>query len=164
MQRGTRARARLFHALISDNFDSELELQKQALALNMPIAATGYVAVVSKLVVGKSDGARGGEALGQGAASPDVPRGALHHLTHPATPRTLSPAQSPAPVDGARPREPRAPAAAGGGGSARAAPSTRHRHTVLYRLDKLREILGGELDTPASRLRLQLALDLRKLI
>src|SRR5712691_3800780 len=53
MQRGTRARARLFHALISDNFDSELELQKQALALNMPIAATGYVAVVSKLVVGK---------------------------------------------------------------------------------------------------------------
>jgi DNA-binding PucR family transcriptional regulator len=39
-----------------------------------------------------------------------------------------------------------------------------HRHTVLYRLDRLREILGGELDTPASRLRLQLALDLRKLI
>ncbi|HAC46149.1 MAG TPA: hypothetical protein DCF65_08785, partial [Chloroflexi bacterium] len=69
MQRGTRARARLFHALISDNFDSELELQKQALALNMPIAATGYVAVVSKLVVGKSDGARGGEALGEVAAS-----------------------------------------------------------------------------------------------
>jgi len=27
MQRGTRAHARLFHALISDNFDSELELQ-----------------------------------------------------------------------------------------------------------------------------------------
>src|ERR1700694_6067000 len=66
MQRGTRARARLFHALISDNFDSETELQKQALALNMPIAATGYVAVVSKLVVGKSDGARGGGALGAG--------------------------------------------------------------------------------------------------
>src|SRR6202165_544219 len=66
MQRGTRARARLFHALISDNFDSELELQKQALGLNMPIAATGYVAVVSKLVVGKSDGARGGGALGAG--------------------------------------------------------------------------------------------------
>jgi PucR family transcriptional regulator, purine catabolism regulatory protein len=39
-----------------------------------------------------------------------------------------------------------------------------HRHTVLYRLDKLRELLGPELDTPASRLRLQLALDLRKLI
>src|SRR5260370_1421394 len=43
MQRGTRAHARLFHALISDNFDSELELQKQALALNMPIVPTGYV-------------------------------------------------------------------------------------------------------------------------
>src|SRR6266545_7442735 len=41
MQRGTRAHARLFHALISDNFDSELELQRQALALNTPLVATG---------------------------------------------------------------------------------------------------------------------------
>src|SRR5437016_8593551 len=73
MQRGTRARARLFHALISDNFDSELELQKQALALNMPIAATGYVAVVSKLVVGNRDGARGGEALAEVASSLETP-------------------------------------------------------------------------------------------
>ena len=39
-----------------------------------------------------------------------------------------------------------------------------HRHTVLYRLDKLRELLGADFDAPASRLRLQLALDLRKLI
>jgi len=39
-----------------------------------------------------------------------------------------------------------------------------HRHTVLYRLDKVREILGGDLDTPATRLRLQLALELRRLI
>jgi purine catabolism regulator len=39
-----------------------------------------------------------------------------------------------------------------------------HRHTVLYRLDKLRELLGAEMDTPAGRLRLQLALDLRKLL
>ena len=39
-----------------------------------------------------------------------------------------------------------------------------HRHTVLYRLDKLRELLGTDLDAPAARLRLQLALDLRKLI
>ena len=39
-----------------------------------------------------------------------------------------------------------------------------HRHTVLYRLDKLRELLGGDLDSPASRLRLQLALDLRRLL
>src|SRR5260370_33849543 len=102
MQRGTRARARLFHALISDNSDSELALQKQALALNMPIAATGYVAVVSKLVVGKSDGARGGEALGEVAASLDVPRGAIHHVTDPSTLVTLWPADSPAHVDGAR--------------------------------------------------------------
>jgi purine catabolism regulator len=38
-----------------------------------------------------------------------------------------------------------------------------HRHTVLYRLEKLRELLG-DLDAPATRLRLQLALDLRKLL
>jgi sugar diacid utilization regulator len=262
MQRGTRARARLFHALISDNFDSELELQKQALALNMPIAATGYVAVVSKLVVGKSDGARGGEALGEVAASLDVPRGAIHHVTDPSTLVTLWPAESPAQVDGARhfvtqlhkeavnrsgPARARVRAGIGGyhpglRGISRSYleaqqaieagrklrpddvshqhdeviphlvlaqnprlaerfvahtlgplldPKTRnrdqlldtleaylahgsvkeaaaalnlHRHTVLYRLDKLREILGGELDTPASRLRLQLALDLRKLL
>src|SRR5260370_251927 len=64
-QRGTRARARLFHALISDNFDSELDLQKQALALNMPIAATGYVAVVSKLEGGKSNDAHCGASPGR---------------------------------------------------------------------------------------------------
>src|SRR3989442_4504453 len=102
LQRGTRARARLFHALISDNFDSDLELQKQALALNMPIAATGYVAAVSKLVVGNHDGARGGEALGEVAASLDVPRGAIHHVTDPSTLVTLWPAESAADVEGAR--------------------------------------------------------------
>src|SRR5712692_168332 len=248
--------------MLSDNYDSELELQKQALALNMPIAATGYVAVVSKLVVGKSDGARGGEALGEVAASLDVPRGAIHHVTDPSTLVTLWPAESPAHVDGARnfvtqlhkeavnrsgPARARVRAGIGGyhpglrgisrsyleaqqaieagrklrpddvshkhdeviphlvlaqnprlaerfvahtlgplldpkarnreqlldtleaylaNGSVKdaAAALNLHRHTVLYRLDKLREILGGELDTPASRLRLQLALDLRKLI
>src|ERR1700716_2214195 len=69
MQRGTRAQARLFHALISDNFDSELELQKEALALNIPIAPTGYVVAVCKLIVGSGsrDGERGGEALARGA-------------------------------------------------------------------------------------------------
>src|SRR5467141_5255282 len=102
MQRGTRARARLFHALISDNFDSELELQKQALALNMPIAATGYIATVSKLIVGNREGARGGEALGEVAASLDVPRGAMHHVTDPSTLVTLWPAESSADVEGAR--------------------------------------------------------------
>src|SRR2546430_3282182 len=102
MQRGTRARARLFHALISDNFDSELELQKQALALNMPIASTGYVAVVSKLVVGKSDGARGGEALGEVASSLETPRGVIHHVTDPSTLVTLWPAETAKDGEGAR--------------------------------------------------------------
>ena len=48
LARGTRARTRLFHGLVSDTFDSELALQKQALALNLPIAG-GYVAVVCKV-------------------------------------------------------------------------------------------------------------------
>ena len=39
-----------------------------------------------------------------------------------------------------------------------------HRHTVLYRLEKLKEVLGGDLELPANRLRLQLALDLQKLL
>ncbi len=39
-----------------------------------------------------------------------------------------------------------------------------HRHTVLYRLDKLRELLGEDLEIPATRLRLQLALEIRKLL
>ncbi len=47
MLRGTRARTRLFHSLISDTFDSELAVQKQALALNQPLAAT-YLALVIK--------------------------------------------------------------------------------------------------------------------
>src|SRR5258708_6417358 len=262
MQRGTRARARLFHALISDNFDSELELQKQALALNMPIAATGYVAVVSKLVVGNGDGARGGESLAEVAASLDSPRGAMHHVTDPSTMVTLWPAESSKDVEAARqfvtrlhkeavdrsgPARARVRAGIGGyhaglrgisrsyleaqqaieagrklrpeavahghdeviphlvlaqnpmlaerfvahtlgplldpktrsrdqllqtleaylaNGSVKdaAAALNLHRHTVLYRLDKLRELLGGDFDVPASRLRLQLALYLRKLI
>src|ERR1700694_4357077 len=71
MHRGTRARASLFHGLISDNFDSALELQKQALALNIPIAPTGYGVAVCKLIVGSRDrdGERGGEALGAVASS-----------------------------------------------------------------------------------------------
>ncbi|TME96165.1 MAG: PucR family transcriptional regulator, partial [Chloroflexi bacterium] len=39
-----------------------------------------------------------------------------------------------------------------------------HRHTVLYRLDRLRQLLGRNLDEPATRLRLQLAIGLRKLL
>jgi DNA-binding PucR family transcriptional regulator len=53
-----------------------------------------------------------------------------------------------------------------GGGSIKHAASALnlHRHTVLYRLDRLRELLGPDLDQPATRLRLQLALDLRKVL
>src|SRR5919204_6695854 len=72
MQRGTRARARLFHSLISDTFDSEFALQKQALALNLSIA-TGYVAVVCKLLLAKSESERGGEALAEAAAALELP-------------------------------------------------------------------------------------------
>lgn len=262
MQRGTRARARLFHALISDNFDSELELQKQALALNMPIAPTGYVAAVCKLVIGNRDGEQGGEALAEVAASLQLPRGAIHHTTDPTTLVVLWPAESVADVDGLRKlvlslqkeavkrsgtARARVRAGIGGyhaglrgisasyleaqqavevgrklrpeavlhrhdelipqlvmaqnprlaerfvvdslgplldtkgrsgeqlletlqaylsAGSVKdaAAALTLHRHTVLYRLDKLRDLLGGDVDTPVSRLRLQLALDLRKLL
>src|SRR5713101_4357627 len=89
MQRGTRARARLFHGLISDNFDSDLELQKQALTLKMPIAATGNVADDSNLVVGNRDGPRGAASLPQVASSLSSPRGAMHHVTDPSTMVTL---------------------------------------------------------------------------
>ncbi|MDQ6877612.1 MAG: helix-turn-helix domain-containing protein [Candidatus Dormibacteraeota bacterium] len=262
MQRGTRARARLFHALISDNFDSELELQKQALALNMPITPTGYIAAVCSLIIGNRDGEQGGEALAEVAASLPVPRGAIHHATDPTTLVILWPAESSADVEGAhqfvmslqkeavkRSGTARARVRAGIGGyhaglrgisgsyleaqqaievgrklrpdavahrhdevipqlvlaqnprlaerfvqhslgrlldaktrgrdqlletlqaylasgsvKDAATELNLHRHTVLYRLDKLRELLGGDVDAPAGRLRLQLALDLRKLL
>src|ERR1700738_1769408 len=102
MHRGTRARARLFHALISDNFDSALELQKQALALNMPIAPTGYLAMVCKLIIGNRDGEQGGEALAEGAPSLESPHGATHHATDPTTLVVLWPAESAAGSQGAR--------------------------------------------------------------
>ena len=262
MQRGTRAQARLFHALISDNFDSELELQKQALALNIPIAPTGYVVAVCKLIVGSRDGERGGNALAEVANSLGVPRGAIHHATDPSTLVVLWPAESVANVESVgqfvaqlqeeavkRSGTARARVRAGIGGyhpglrgisrsyleaqqaievgrklrpegvahrhdeliphlvltqnprlaerfvanslgrltepklrnrdqlletleaylvlgsvKDAAAALKLHRHTVLYRLDKLREILGGDLEIPATRLRLQLALELRKLL
>jgi sugar diacid utilization regulator len=262
MQRGTRAHARLFHALISDNFDSELELQRQALALNTPLAATGYVAIVCKLVVGNRDGERGGQALAEVAGSLDMPRGALVHATDPSTLVVLWPAGSLDDVEQARQflvrlqdeagqrsgsLRARIRAGVGGyhpglhgisrsyleaqqaletgrklrpesllhghddviphlvlaqnprlaerfvarslgrlmdpklrnrtqlletldaylaGGSVKEASAALglHRHTVLYRLEKLKELLGADLDVPATRLRLQLALDLQKLL
>ena len=262
MQRGTRAHARLFHALISDNFDSELELQRQALALNTPLAASGYVAIVCKLVVGNRDGERGGQALAEVTAALDIPRGALVHATDPSTLVILWPAESLSDVElakqflvrlqeeaGQRSGTLRARVRAGVGsyhpglhgisrsfleaqqaieagrklrpdalvhghdeviphlvlaqnprlaerfvnhslgrlldpkvrnrgqlmetldaylakGSVKGAATALglHRHTVLYRLEKLKDLLGGDLDAPATRLRLQLALDLQKLL
>ncbi len=262
MQRGTRAHARLFHSLISDNFDSELELQRQALAINTPLSATGYVAVVCKLVLGNRDGERGGHALAEVADSLEIRRGCLVLATDPSTLAVLWPAESHADVESARQfvtdlqeqvaqraRQVGARVRAGIGGyhpglhgvarsyleaqqafeagrklrpesimhghdeviphlvlaqnpllaerfvahslgplmnpkvrngeqlletleaylakgSVKDAASALglHRHTVLYRLEKLKELLGGDLDVPANRLRLQLALDLQKLL
>ena len=262
LQRGTRAHARLIHALISDSFDSELELQRQALALNTPLAAVGYVAVVAKLVLGNRDGDRGGQSLAEVATSLEAPRGVLVHATDPGTLVVLWPVESTADLDEARQfvnrlqeeaarrsGNARARVRAGIGGyhpglhgisrsyleaqqaieagrrlhpeaithghdevipqlvlaqnprlaerfvahtlgklqdpklrnraqlvetleaylargSVKDAASALglHRHTVLYRLDKLKELLGGDLDVPATRLRLQLALDLQKLL
>src|SRR6266480_2020711 len=262
MQRGTRAHARLFHALISDNFDSELELQRQALALNAPLASNGYVAMVCKLVLGNRDGERGGQALSEVASSLEMPRGALAHATDPSTLVVLWPADSSAQIEevklfagrlqeeaGQRSGQLRARVRAGIGGyhpglhgiarsyleaqqaietgrklrpdtivhdhdevipqlvlaqnpqlaerfvahslgrlldpklrnreqlletleaylargSVKEAASALglHRHTVLYRLEKLKDLLGGDLDIPANRLRLQLALDLQKML
>ena len=262
MQRGTRAHARLFHALISDNFDTELELQRQALALNTPLAPAGYVAVVCKLVMGSRDGERGGQALAEVAESLELRRGTLLLATDPSTLVVLWPAETTAEVESARqfvthlqdqvaqrsgPLNARVRAGIGGyhaglHGVARsyleaqqafeagrklrpdavvhghdeviphlvlaqnpllaarfvshslgrlmdpkvrnreqlletleaylargtvkdaAAALGLHRHTVLYRLDKLKELLGSDLDVPATRLRLQLALDLQKIL
>jgi len=262
MQRGTRARARLFHALISDNFDSELELQKQALALNMPLGAVGYVATVCTLMIGPREGARGGDSLAEVVNALELPRGVISHTTDPTTLVILWPADSAKSVDGAadfvmqmnaeaitRSGRSRAHVRAGIGGyhsglrgvsrsyleamqaveagrklhadgivhrhdevipfllmvqnpalaerfvretlgvlldpatrnreqlmetleahlesgsvKASAAKLKLHRHPVLYRLDRLGQLLGRNLDEPATRLRLQLAIGLRKLL
>src|SRR5262249_40374910 len=57
MLRGTRARGRLVHSLVSDTFDNELAIQKQALAINLKLAP-GYLALVIK-----SDDGEVGELL-----------------------------------------------------------------------------------------------------
>src|SRR5438105_1511391 len=102
LQRGTRAHARLFHSLISDNFDSEIELQRQALAINTPLIPSGYVAIVGKLVMGNRDSERGGQALSEVADSLDLRRGALMLATDPSTLVVLWPAEGPADVESAR--------------------------------------------------------------
>jgi carbohydrate diacid regulator len=39
-----------------------------------------------------------------------------------------------------------------------------HRHTILYRLEKIRELVPGSLDDPANRGALRLAVDVRRLL
>jgi len=243
MLRGTRARTRLLHSLISDTFDNELAIQKQALALNVKLA-TGYVALVirsddgevqellgtmrlpaqalsdvtdphSLVVLWPADRGpveaearevlgelrRGGQGRVRAALGGDHPglRGisrsyleaqqavevgrklrpeaALHHYDEVAPYLVL--AQNPmvaeryvhhvlGPLVGADSRgalmETLEAVLAQGTVKDAAAALRLHRHTVLYRMEKLRELLGGDLDDPALRQRLQLALDLRKLI
>src|SRR5256886_10140306 len=102
LQRGTRAHARLFHSLISDNFDRELELQRPAPAINAPLIATGYVAGVCKLVMGKRDGQRGGQALAEVADWLQLRRGTLVLATDPSTLVVLWPVETPVDLESAR--------------------------------------------------------------
>ncbi len=243
MLRGTRARTRLLHSLISDTFDNELAIQKQALAINVKLAS-GYVALVirsddvevqdllatlrlpaqslsdvsdphSLVVLWPADrGAveteardllgelrRAGRArvrAGLGGEHPGLrgisrsyleaqqavevgrklrPEAVLHHYDEVAPYLVL--AQNPmvaeryvhhvlGPLVGADSRgalmETLEAELAQGTVKEAAAALRLHRHTVLYRMEKLRELLGDDLDDPALRQRLQLALDLRKLI
>lgn len=258
LHRGTRARTRFFHALISDTFDSELAIQKQALALNEQLAA-GYRAVVLKLSQGKADAERGAEMLQEAMSSADLPPRTLTHIADPTTLLVLWPEGGPPaqglvsqlqaeaelrwggrlkpvvraglgsyhpglhgvsrsylesqqaidvgrklrPEGGAHDYEEVVPYLVmtqnpllaeryvrhhlgalleadlkGGGqmlptleaflakGSVKEAAEALHlhRHTVIYRLDKLRDALGFDLDDTFVRHRLQLALDLRKLL
>jgi sugar diacid utilization regulator len=239
--RGTRARARLLHSLISDTFDTELAVQKQALAVNHRLAAS-YLALIVKTESGAQ------ELVGQ----LELPRQALADATDPHTVVVLWPAdaeevrqevqtlmrslrgrghsrlraglggehpglrgisrsylEAQEAVEVGRKLDPNgmlheydevAPylilsqnpmvaeryvshvlgrlLEADGRGSlmetlealltkgsvkAAAAALSLHRHTVLYRMEKLRELLGVDLDDPAVRQRLQLALALRRL-
>ena len=258
LQRGTRARTRFFHALISDTFDSELALQKQALGLNVQLAA-GYRAIVLTLLQGKAPAERGAEMLLEATSSVELPSRALTHVSDSTTLLVLWPEGGPAaeglvaqlqaeselrwsgrakpvvrsglgsfhpglhgvsrsylealqaidigrrlrPEGGAHDYEEVLPylamtqnpllaeryvrhhlgpvleADAKGGGQLLptleaflakasvkdAAESLHlHRHTVIYRLDKLRESLGFDLSDPYVRHRLQFALDLRRLL
>jgi sugar diacid utilization regulator len=243
MLRGTRARARLLHSLVSDTFDNELAIQKQALAINVRLAA-GYLALVIKSdegevpellaalrlpaqalsdvmdphtlvvlwpadrgAVAEEAGAVIGELrrsgrtrirAGLGGEHPGLrgisrsyleaqqavevgrklrPERLLHHYDEIAPYLVL--AQNPMVVEryvhhvlgplvradarGALMETLEAVLARGTVKEAAAALRL-HRHTVLYRMEKLRELLGGDPDEPALRQRLQLALDLRKLV
>src|SRR3989475_1474362 len=241
MLRGKRARTRLLHSLISDTFDDELAIQKQALAINFQLAGA-YVALVVKSDDGVQDllgpielpakaladatdahtlvvlwPADGGEVedevlalvadLRRGRARVRAGLGAEHPGLRGISRSYLEAQQA---VEVGRKLQPAAllyqhdevapylvlaqnplvaeryvrhvlgrlleadargslmdtleallshssvkDAAAGLG---------LHRHTVLYRIEKLRDLVGGDLDDPAIRQRLRLALDLRKLL
>jgi DNA-binding PucR family transcriptional regulator len=241
MLRGTRARGRLVHSLVSDTFDNELAIQKQALAINVRLAP-GYLALVIKsdegevqdllsalelparslsdmmdshtlVVLWPADpGAADAEAAlaalrrigrarvraGLGGEHPGLrgisrsyleaqqavevgrklwPERLLHHYDEVAPYLVL--AQNPmvleryvqhvlGPLTRADGRgalmETLEAVLARGTVKEAAAELRLHRHTVLYRMEKLRELLGGDPDEPALRQRLQLALDLRKLL
>jgi PucR C-terminal helix-turn-helix domain/GGDEF-like domain len=239
MLRGTRARGRLVHSLVSDTFDNELAIQKQALAINVRLAP-GYLALVVKsddgevqelltaldlpprslsdvmdshtlVVLWPADpgaGLAARDALrrfgrarvraGLGGEHPGLrgisrsyleaqqavevgrklwPERLLHHYDEVAPYLVLS--QNPmvleryvhhvlGPLTRADGRgalmETLEAVLARGTVKEAAAVLQLHRHTVLYRMEKLRELLGGDLDEPALRQRLQLALDLRKLL
>jgi len=94
LHRGTRARTRFFHALISDTFDSELALQKQALALNVQLAP-GYRAIVLTLLQGKAQAERGAEMLLEATSSVELPLRALTHVADPTTLLVLWPEGGP---------------------------------------------------------------------
>jgi hypothetical protein len=243
MLRGTRARTRILHSLISDTFDNELAIQKQALAINLKLAP-GYLALVIR-----SDDGEVQELL----TAMQLPAQSLSDVTDALTLVVLLPSDRTAPAQEARDlvtelrKRGRARVRAGLGGEhpglrgisrsyleaqqavevgrklrpetllhpydeiapylvlaqnpvvaerfvqhvlgplvradnrgalldtlevvlARgtvkeaAATLKLHRHTVLYRMEKVRELLGGDPDEPVLRQRLQLALDLRKLL
>jgi PucR C-terminal helix-turn-helix domain/GGDEF-like domain len=241
MLRGTRARTRLFHSLISETFDSELEVRKQALAINV-VLAPSYVALAIRsdgpvqpliqsfevpargladasdphtLVVlwpGEKDqlemrvrasltalGARGHRfRAGLGSEHPGLrgisrsyleaqqavevgrklrPNAVLHQHDEIAPYLILS--QNPLVIeryvhhvlghlieaDSRGVLLPTLDAVLTRGSVKEAASALKlHRHTVLYRLERLEELLGGKIDNPAMRQRLALALDLRRLL
>ncbi|HEY4866445.1 MAG TPA: helix-turn-helix domain-containing protein [Candidatus Dormibacteraeota bacterium] len=241
MLRGTRARARLLHSLVSDTFDSELAVQKQALAVNLPLASS-YLALVVKteegaqelagqlelparaladatdphtLVVlwpsegddvrqeveslmgtlrardkGRLRAGLGGEHPGLRGTSRSYleaqqavevgrklqPAALLHEYDEVAPYLILS--QNPlvgeryvthvlGPLLDADPRgvlmETLEALLTRGSVKGAAGTLNLHRHTVLYRMEKLRDLLAVDLDDPAARQRLQLALALRRL-
>ncbi len=94
LQRGPRARTRFFHALVSDTFDSELALQKQALGLNIQLAP-GYRAIVLKLLQGKAEAERGAEMLQEASMAVDLPPRTLVHVLEPTTLLVLWPEGGP---------------------------------------------------------------------